>query len=128
MKMDVSFPPQFCALEYRSSDFDAVARSENVIILVLYSGKGGTAVLVRPNWSRFVEERDREYIAEMIKDFEERRAFDPAGLLRQLSSLSVGPLTTFAHGSRLSDYPDLVAICSGFRESRKEDHEDGNDG
>ena len=129
MNLCESFPQSFCALEYRPDEFeDAVGQSQNILIFVLFSGSGNLSVLVRPDWPRFVEERDREYIAEILRDFKDRGSSDPEGLFRHISSLSVGPLRTYALGSLLSDHPDLVAICTGFREPRKEDHEYGNDG
>jgi hypothetical protein len=41
-----------------------------------------------------ISEADREYINELLLDFEDRRRETPEELFEQLSHLSVGPLVT----------------------------------
>jgi hypothetical protein len=71
-------------------------------------------ILVHPNWCSFVQPEDVTYINDLLGDFLERAKENSAELFKQLTSLVVGPLVTQKTGDRISDYPDLLELCSLF--------------
>ena len=86
----------------------------STILLVLEDFDGTLRVLVHPGWRQIVKAQDLDYIESLLKDFPERAALHPGDLFAQLSSLAVGPLITHETGERISDYPALAQLCSGF--------------
>jgi hypothetical protein len=105
---------QFCALAYRAQEAEGVSSLENVLIILVRDYEGESRVLARPHWTDVVDRDDKEYIDEMLSDFEARLRREPNNLLRQVSSLSAGPLITYAAGPRLVDHPELFALCAVF--------------
>jgi hypothetical protein len=76
--------------------------------------EGNLRFLVHPDWRTLVEKEDIDYIDSLLLDFLERAKVHPEALFKQLSSLGVGPLVTQELGSRTSDHPLLVELCSGL--------------
>jgi predicted NAD/FAD-binding protein len=102
---------KFCALEYREQE---VSRVAPVILFVFEDEKGSLHFLVHPDWRSVVQPEDSKYIESLLNDFLERAKEQPAPLFKQLSSLGVGPLVTQQAGERISDYPQLLELCSQF--------------
>ena len=105
---------QFCALAYRAQEAEGVPSLENVLIILVRNYEGDSRVLTRTHWVDVVDQDDKEYIDEMLSDFEARMRREADHLLKQVSSLSVGPLITYAAGPRLVDHADLFALCGVF--------------
>jgi hypothetical protein len=81
---------------------------------VLEDGKSGLRILVHPGWRTIVEAEDLDYIESLFMDFTERANLHPGALIKQISSLEVGPLATKEVGSNISDRPPLSELCSLF--------------
>ena len=107
---------QYCALAYKGPQPEGVLSLENVVMILVRCSSGTPYTLVNPNWLNIVEPGDWEYVEDMLKDFEDRLIVQPDNLIRQASSLSVGPLITYATGLRLADNPELVALGAVFSE------------
>ena len=90
--------PQFCALVYNPRQNPDSLSLEKIIVILVGSKPKEVNILVRPNWQTIVEEDDRDYVQELLKDFKLRLRLDPEGLLKQASLLSAGPLLTYASG------------------------------
>lgn len=114
---DESRPVFFCALAYSSDDL-APARPEdsNVLILLLGEEDGSVRLFFNPDWTQIVSEDDQPYIQQLREDFLLRVKVDPDALLRQASSLSVGPLITHSTGNDISDNPGLFDTVQSFTE------------
>ena len=68
--------------------------------MLFLAGPGGALrLLVRRDWRNIVRIDDLEYISDLMGDFQERAQNAPDALFRQVASLSVGPLLTYAVGS-----------------------------
>jgi len=90
---------QFCALEYRAGEIDSPCVPERVLILFLRNENGSLRVLSHQDWRNIVHLQDLEYVRDLLDDFKERAQCAPEALFRQVASLSVGPLVTYAVGS-----------------------------
>jgi hypothetical protein len=83
-------------------------------LLVLEGGEGSLRFLIHPELSAVVKENDLPYIQSLLQDFQERAKLNPEALFKQLSSLGVGPLVTYEAGTRISEHPPLLEMCSSF--------------
>jgi len=103
----------FCALEYRAEELNGPSALEQVIILFLRNNIGALRVFAHRDWRTIVQPRDQEYIQDILGDFTERAESAPDALFKQVSSLSVGPLTTYAVGTGidLKANLNLLDIC-----------------
>jgi hypothetical protein len=81
---------------------------------VLDDGRFGLRVLVHPHWRTIVQTEDIGYIESLLEDFLNRAKLHPDELIKQLSSLNIGPLVTCVAGSNVSDYPAILELCSQF--------------
>jgi hypothetical protein len=104
---------QFCALEYRTPDWNKAA---SILLFVLEDAKEGLRFLVHPEWRRIILSEDVDYIDSLLRDFVERAKLHPGALFKHLSSLGVGPLVTHVTGKSVSDDPALSELCSSFVE------------
>jgi hypothetical protein len=111
---DESRPLQFFALEYRSEELGTAWSHENVIILLVRSRNGNLDLLVHPAWHDIVAPAHQEYVQDVLSDFERRTTTDPEGLFKQVATLSVGPLVTYAEGADISDNPKLRKMLDSF--------------
>ena len=105
----------FCTLKYRSrlKETGETREADLVLVLVLMSERKGLRISVSPMLQQAVDESDRQYVKELLQDCRIRAANDPEALFSQLSSLSVGPLTTDRVGATDSAR-DYLECCSGF--------------
>lgn len=106
----------FCALEYKPGEESAPSDTPHILIILVRSKLKKLRLLVAPDWRIFVQPRDYEYITSVLDDFKQRAAQDSGPLLKQVSSLAVGPLVTYRTGARLQDYPDLLHLSHAFKE------------
>lgn len=113
LPVDDSPIARFCALEYRVAEIDAPPALENVIVLFLRYENGALTVFSHQDWQKIVQREDREYVRDLLQDFKERADRTPDALLQQVASLSVGPLVTYAAGSKsdLKASIGLFEIC-----------------
>jgi hypothetical protein len=107
---------QFCILEYRSEHLTAESCScpTTPVLLAIDGGANGLCLLVTPELAQIVCEQDLDYIGELIRDFSRRAEEFSSGLFQQISSLSVGPLTTFRLGVVGHDDQEMKRYCTGF--------------
>jgi len=111
------FPIGYCALEYRAPDDDSVSSDPNKVILIINrSAEGELSIRVHPNWRNTARSDDHATLQALLDDLKERASLDPEGLLKQLSSLSVGALQTYNVGQSLADRPALLQLFEGFQE------------
>jgi hypothetical protein len=110
-KSDDSSNAQFCALEYRTADWNNAAP---ILLFVIEDANEGLRFLVHPDWRRIIHSEDIDYIDSLMRDFLERAKVHPGALFKQLSSLGVGSLVTHATGKRVSDHPALSELCTSF--------------
>lgn len=87
-----------------------------VTLLALRDEEGGLRFLVHRELSAIVQGEDWAYLQSLLQDFEERAKLDSAGLFKQLSTLSVGPLVTRVVGTDINEYPEIQALSSAFVE------------
>jgi hypothetical protein len=104
---------RFCALVYRTGRAESPSAPERVVILFLGGPGGSLRVLTRRDWRNMVSSEDVEYVQALMDDFRERARSTPDPLFKQVSSLSVGPLVTYAVGAEheLGTFSSLVDIC-----------------
>jgi hypothetical protein len=110
-KSDESSQAQFCALEYRTPDWN---KAGSIILFVFEDANGSLRLFVHPDWRRIILPADVDYIDSLFLDFLERAKLHPENLFKQLCSLGVGPLVTHVTGKSISDHPALSELCSGF--------------
>lgn len=84
-----------------------------MIVLFLLYEHGALTVFSHKDWQNIVRPEDQEYIRDLLHDFRERARQAPNALLQQVASLSVGPLVTYAAGSKsdLKAGIGLVEVC-----------------
>ena len=99
LRVDESPVAHFSALEYRAEELSGPSALEQVVILFLRNDGGALRVFAHRDWRTIVQPRDLEYIRDILEDFRERALSAPDALFKQVSSLSVGPLTTYAVGT-----------------------------
>lgn len=115
MQTSTSHQRRFCALEYRpGAQWSTPPSAESVILLVVEDDEAGLRFLLHPHLQSLILAQDRDYISALLKDFSERAKLHPEDLFQQLCTLSVGPLITYAIGSQLSDFPQLLELCATF--------------
>jgi hypothetical protein len=81
---------------------------------VLKDARGNLHFLVNPDCRVIVKPEDVKYFDSLLEDFCERAISQPEALFKQLSSLNVGPLVAQETGLRISDFPHLLKLLSGF--------------
>jgi hypothetical protein len=106
----------FCALEYKPEEGHATPGTPHILMILVRSKLKKLRLLVAPDWRIFVQPRDYEYIASLLDDFKQRAAQDDGLLLKQVSSLAVGPLVTYRTGAKLQDNADLLDLSHSFKE------------
>jgi hypothetical protein len=84
------------------------------ILVVLWNEDRSLRILVHPELRTIVQGDDWVYLESLLKDFRARAELDPDALFKQISSLNVGPLVTKDVGSKISDHPSLLELCSHF--------------
>jgi hypothetical protein len=91
---------------------------ERIVILFLGHPSGSLRVLCHRDWRNIVGVEDLEYVSDLMDDFRERARSTPDALFRQVSSLSVGPLVTYAVGSDYDLQPliPLLELCENMVE------------
>ena len=106
---------EYCTLGY-SGKGTQDAMSRPAIILVLKRDNHSLSILVRPGWetSTQIQEIDRDYIKDLLRDCIPRAQVDPDGLFAQICQLNVGPLITQEVGSYSSDSSLFRALLSEF--------------
>jgi hypothetical protein len=111
------FPIRYCALEYSARDDEFLSSNiEKVILIANRQGSGELAMRVHPNWRQITIPADHPYLEAMFHDLAERARMDSDALLKQLSSLSFGPLHTHDAGQTLADRPYLLQLYDQFME------------
>ncbi len=107
---------RFCALQYRTQEKTGLSALERIIVLLIRFEIGGLRIFSRQDWPSLVQHKDLEYIRDLLADFKERARSSPEALFEQVSSLSVGPLVTYAVGSRsdLNTSAGLLRACKGM--------------
>jgi hypothetical protein len=60
-------------------------------------------IVIRYDWQTGLDAEDREYLADLMRDWSTMSLRRPPALLRQLSELSVGPLTVLDTGVATSE-------------------------
>lgn len=71
--------------------------------------------MVDPAWRTVVAPDHREYMQEILSDFQSRAQTDPETLFEQAGRVSVGPLVTCQEGTDLSRSPRLLEKSKTFR-------------
>ena len=111
------FPIGYCALEYRAPDNEVLSTDlERIILIATKLRRGELSIKVHPDWHKIAIPEDHAYLQAIFDDFAERTRLDPESLLKQLSTLSVGPLQTYDVGQMLADRPDLLQLFDRFKE------------
>jgi hypothetical protein len=111
------FPIGYCALEYSAHDDESLSSNiEKVILIASRPTSGELSIRVHPNWRQITISADYPYLKELLDDLAERVRLDSDALLKQLSSLSVGPLHTYDVGQTISDRTDLLQLWDSFME------------
>ncbi len=110
------YPIGFCALAYRAHEGGAFLNILNVILVVNRLGNEELCIRVRPDWCETVGREALPHLQALFDDFKERVKYDPQGLLKQLSELSVGGLVTYETGRDLAERPDLYQLFESFAE------------
>lgn len=95
-------PSRFVLLCYNPGQENA-----GIPVLILEDGPG-LKVHVPPNWHAGLDANDREYLSELMSDWEEADSERVPGILRELSELSVGPLRL--RDSGIADEPRRVDL------------------
>ena len=80
---------------------------------MLEDDAGQLRFLVHPEWQNVVGS-DSIYIEPLLQEFPERAKERPGELLKQLSSLGVGPLVTHETGQNLASHSFMGKIFSMF--------------
>jgi hypothetical protein len=111
------YPIGYCALEYSARDDEPLSSNiEKVILIVARQASGELLIRVHPNWQGIANTADHAYLKSTLNDVEERAHLDPGSLIKQLSTLSVGPLRTYDAGPTLAARPDLLQLYVSFME------------
>jgi len=111
------FPIGYCALEYKAPDDESLSPDpDRVILIVNMCAEGELSIRVHPDWRNTEVSEDHAVLQALFDDLRERASLDPEGLLKQLSSLSVGPMQTYDAGQTLADRPDLLQLFDRFQE------------
>lgn len=104
---------RYCALAYSAQGRPP---ADYLFIVLAELRSGVWKLLVRPGWPAVVALDDQSYVGEMLADMKSRLTEDPDSLFQQLSSLSVGPLTTYAAGQIVQNNPQVVGVLPEFVE------------
>jgi hypothetical protein len=106
----------YCALEYCPEKFPRPPRVERVVLLVVRYENGLLNIFVSSDWETIIDPKHREYFRALLDDFEARAETARDALLKQIASLSVGPLVTYAAGtgSELAANEPLLDVCKHF--------------
>lgn len=105
---------EFCALGYRfSADGDNASK---VLVFIFRFSQGDVSIRFDPDWRSNVDESIREYVGSLLEDLRERALSDPDALMRQVSSLNVGPIVTHSTGKNIAEFPELDQLCRRFVE------------
>jgi hypothetical protein len=111
------FPIGCCALEYSARDDESLSSNiEKVILIANRQRSGELSIRVHSNWRQIVIPADHDYLQATLDDLAARARIDPESLLKQVSTLSVGPLQTYHAGQTLADHPDLLHLFDRFME------------
>ena len=108
--------PQFCVLAYRTQPADSVEPKQKDAILSAFldldeeTEQYKIKIFVDPNWRKFVQNKDREYIELLLGDLVQRACHDAEMLFKQLCSLNVGPIVTSEVGmtSSMTSYLSIT--------------------
>ena len=91
MALNPNLKERACTLVFQESERDAPG---TIFLFAKWKQSEQLSLFVNPGWRSFVSHAHHEYIEDLLRDFIERRIFDPEGLFQQLSCLSVGPILT----------------------------------
>lgn len=104
-------------LEYRArDDEEKSANPEEVIAIVHRTGLSELCIRVHSDWRSIARREDQPVLKALFDDFKERARLDSGNLLRQLSTLGVGPLVTCEAGQNLFERPDLLLLFERFED------------
>lgn len=87
-------PVQFVLLDYRPGH----GAGTGIPVLVM-SGRSSVEVSVRREWEHGLAEAERDYLAELMREWRETEAAEIPELMRELAEISVGPLRTMEWGT-----------------------------
>ncbi len=109
---------RFCILEYSpSGPRSDEADTTSAVALVLWSIESrNLRILIHPELRKVVQAEDLSYIESVFADFLERAKSEPESLLKQVSSLGIGPLVTRQVGPNIAECPLVMEQCSSFVE------------
>jgi hypothetical protein len=117
MSVRAEFPIGYCTLEYCARNDESFSSDiEKVILIAIGLTTGELSIRVHPDWRQIVISADHSYLQSTLDDLAQRARRDPESLLRQISTLSVGPLQTYDVGQTLADRPDLLRLLDRFME------------
>ena len=106
---------QYCLLEYNpQSQGGSLLRARFAFLLALKDERGNLDFRVHPQWRELIQPEDSEYIGSLLADLPIRAKSQPDNLLKQLCSLSVGPLQTKQTGQNIADHPAVAELISTF--------------
>ena len=104
---------RYCALAYSAH---GVPSADIVFAILAELRSGAWKLLVRSGWPAIVLIDDQSYVREMLADMKSRVSEDVEELFQQLSSLSVGPIITYAVGQDAQSDPKLAVMVRDFIE------------
>ena len=84
-----------CSVRYLSPQANSAPEMGPVVLFAVQS-RLGLRLYTHPGLKQQVSEDDRDYMEEILRDFETRAQESPEDLFDQLSQLSIGPLVTDA--------------------------------
>ena len=89
-------PLSYVFLKYVPTSYE---ESKQRVFVLVNQDRGSLELFVRPGWEMGMEAEDRDYFAELMKDWSETPSEEIPSLLEQLAELSIGPLQAIESGN-----------------------------
>jgi len=103
-------PLSYVFLKYVPTSYE---ESKHRIFVFVNQDRGALEIFIRPEWDKGMEVWDRDYLAELMKDWSEIPSEEIPGLLDQLAGLSIGPLQAIESG--ILDEKKRERLIAGVR-------------